>query len=50
MDLGLKGRGYEHAVRRGRQTAKMANLARRLGPGLITGVSDDDPSGNATYA
>ena len=28
----------------------MANLARRLGPALITGVSADDPSGNATYA
>jgi NRAMP (natural resistance-associated macrophage protein)-like metal ion transporter len=25
-------------------------LARRLGPGLITGASDDDPSGIATYS
>ena len=26
------------------------NLARRLGPGLITGAADDDPSGIATYS
>jgi NRAMP (natural resistance-associated macrophage protein)-like metal ion transporter len=26
------------------------NLLRRLGPGLITGASDDDPSGIATYS
>ena len=25
-------------------------LARRLGPGLITGAADDDPSGIATYS
>lgn len=24
-------------------------FARRLGPGLITGAADDDPSGIATY-
>ncbi|HVZ20402.1 MAG TPA: hypothetical protein VG871_05035, partial [Vicinamibacterales bacterium] len=27
-----------------------ANLIKRLGPGLITGASDDDPSGIGTYA
>ena len=26
------------------------NLLKRLGPGLITGASDDDPSGIATYS
>src|SRR5580658_2253856 len=26
------------------------SLFRRLGPGLITGASDDDPSGIATYS
>jgi Natural resistance-associated macrophage protein len=26
------------------------NLLRRLGPGLITGAADDDPSGIATYS
>lgn len=30
------------------QTAK--NFVRRLGPGLITGAADDDPSGIATYS
>ena len=26
------------------------DLASRLGPGLITGAADDDPSGIATYS
>ena len=29
---------------------KINNLSRRLGPGLITGAADDDPSGIATYS
>jgi len=29
---------------------KIKDLARRLGPGLITGAADDDPSGIATYS
>jgi NRAMP (natural resistance-associated macrophage protein)-like metal ion transporter len=29
---------------------KVNNFARRLGPGLITGAADDDPSGIATYS
>lgn len=29
---------------------KVDGLARRLGPGLITGAADDDPSGIATYS
>ena len=29
---------------------KINNLTRRLGPGLITGAADDDPSGIATYS
>ena len=28
----------------------MSNFAERLGPGLITGAADDDPSGIATYS
>ena len=31
-------------------TAQVRGLARRLGPGLITGAADDDPSGIATYS
>lgn len=29
---------------------KINSIARRLGPGLITGAADDDPSGIATYS
>ena len=29
---------------------KMRDWARQLGPGLITGAADDDPSGIATYS
>jgi NRAMP (natural resistance-associated macrophage protein)-like metal ion transporter len=31
-------------------TPQVQRLARRLGPGLITGAADDDPSGIATYS
>ena len=31
-------------------TSNVSGLARRLGPGLITGAADDDPSGIATYS
>ena len=31
-------------------TQKAKDFVRRLGPGLITGASDDDPSGIATYS
>lgn len=34
----------------GRRRARAAPWYRRLGPGLLTGASDDDPSGIATYA
>ena len=30
--------------------SKINAIARRLGPGLITGAADDDPSGIATYS
>src|SRR3984893_1214097 len=38
----------EHVVRHERNPIKRALLV--LGPGLITGASDDDPSGGGTYA
>jgi Mn2+/Fe2+ NRAMP family transporter len=44
------------SVRRGRQAARTAwarikqHPLARVGPGLITGVADDDPSGIATYS
>jgi NRAMP (natural resistance-associated macrophage protein)-like metal ion transporter len=31
-------------------TSELRALARRLGPGVITGAADDDPSGIATYS
>ncbi len=31
-------------------TARLNGFAQRLGPGLITGAADDDPSGIATYS
>ena len=31
-------------------TSKIKKFFRILGPGLITGASDDDPSGIATYS
>lgn len=36
--------------RKSRQPAPKRNLLRLLGPGLITGASDNDPSGIATYS
>jgi NRAMP (natural resistance-associated macrophage protein)-like metal ion transporter len=33
-----------------RRLAKTTGFLKRLGPGLITGASDDDPSGIATYS
>jgi NRAMP (natural resistance-associated macrophage protein)-like metal ion transporter len=42
-------RGGE-AKRRAARRAFVHAVARRLGPGLITGASDDDPSGIGTYA
>src|SRR5262245_34690292 len=32
------------------QASGKSRFLRVLGPGLITGASDDDPSGNATYS
>ena len=31
-------------------TLSLKTLLKRLGPGLITGAADDDPSGIATYS
>jgi NRAMP (natural resistance-associated macrophage protein)-like metal ion transporter len=36
--------------RRARRVPKVIDLLKRLGPGLVTGASDDDPSGIATYS
>lgn len=33
-----------------RQTLRLKRFFKTLGPGLITGASDDDPSGIGTYS
>ncbi|HZL34079.1 MAG TPA: Nramp family divalent metal transporter [Tepidisphaeraceae bacterium] len=40
----------EHAGQRVPISKKATGFLKRLGPGLITGASDDDPSGIATYS
>src|SRR5579862_8371465 len=41
-------RPYRH--RNDRPHERLRSRARELGPGLITGAADDDPSGIATYS
>jgi NRAMP (natural resistance-associated macrophage protein)-like metal ion transporter len=42
---------HKHAVKiQRRQSFRASNLLKTLGPGLITGASDDDPSGIGTYS
>jgi Mn2+/Fe2+ NRAMP family transporter len=43
-------RGANHAAKRSRGLFDNSRLRRMLGPGLITGASDDDPSGIGTYS
>src|SRR5882757_5690502 len=33
-----------------KKTSKIISFFKKLGPGLVTGASDDDPSGIATYS
>src|SRR6476659_1470709 len=44
------GRGHHHRRRRARDRRPWRRILAILGPGLITGASDDDPSGIATYS
>ncbi|MFO1303243.1 MAG: divalent metal cation transporter [Burkholderiales bacterium] len=46
--MNLRDHPYFAAAREARPT--LDRVARRLGPGLITGAADDDPSGIATYS
>src|SRR5258708_34306702 len=39
-----------YRVSNDRAAQRLRSRARELGPGLITGASDDDPSGIATYS
>ena len=50
VDQGVKPEthGRQNAPPRG--TSRLIGFIQRLGPGLITGASDDDPSGIGTYA
>jgi Mn2+/Fe2+ NRAMP family transporter len=50
MDSGLKGLAMNAPSVAGVKQAKWPTFRDVLGPGLITGASDDDPSGIATYS
>ncbi len=54
MPCGSTARGKDVTVaaekRRRGALAGVPRMVRQLGPGLITGASDDDPSGIGTYA
>ena len=45
-------RSYKREINcmKGRSISKLKSGLKILGPGLITGSSDDDPSGIATYS
>ena len=45
-----KAQQAEKEIRRGGPLGKLRAYLRALGPGLITGASDDDPSGIGTYS
>ncbi len=45
-----KARQAEKEIRRGGPLGKVKAYLKALGPGLITGASDDDPSGIGTYS
>jgi NRAMP (natural resistance-associated macrophage protein)-like metal ion transporter len=45
-----RGRGSRHAAPSEHSHNPLVRYFRVLGPGLVTGASDDDPSGIATYA
>jgi len=40
----------DHAKNPAAEVMQQENFLRRLGPGLVTGAADDDPSGIATYS
>lgn len=44
------GRELEHGIREEKPVKAAAHYWKILGPGLITGAADDDPSGIATYS
>ena len=50
MDSGLKGLAMNAPSDLGVKQSKWPTFRDVLGPGLITGASDDDPSGIATYS
>lgn len=41
---------YLHKINKGNALSKFKRFWKKLGPGLVTGASDDDPSGIATYS
>ncbi|WP_424140867.1 Nramp family divalent metal transporter [Roseomonas chloroacetimidivorans] len=45
-----KVRGHRHGAQPAQPDPTPRGILRRLGPGLVTGAADDDPSGIATYS
>src|SRR5204863_8453316 len=50
MPSDRRGAPRPYRSRTNRPTERLRSRARELGPGLITGAADDDPSGIATYS
>jgi NRAMP (natural resistance-associated macrophage protein)-like metal ion transporter len=48
--LRTRQRNNKQASRPGKRKFSLAKFLARLGPGVVTGASDDDPSGIGTYA
>lgn len=40
----------EESIKNGKLLKKSSNYAKSIGPGIVTGAADDDPSGIATYS
>lgn len=45
-----EGKGEQHRPHDGKKRNPVVRFLKILGPGLVTGAADDDPSGVATYA
>lgn len=50
MDQLIEGKRYETPKPEAKNESGFRKIFKKLGPGLITGASDDDPSGIATYS
>lgn len=49
-DIGALNGKHKHQMTKKNQNNRFIRFWKKLGPGLVTGASDDDPSGIATYS